>query len=138
MRMVHFAYMPSPNGRHRPRSRQSAVTVCPLRACSETSFRHFALAFFVLLVMSQHCRATQSSQDGVRLALTTKPGRVGSCISLFEVCSAFTHVTAYTLAESPKRPCAYRELPPYHPASLWHANRRSSRCTFLVGKHIGV
>jgi len=24
---------------------------------------------------------------------------------------------------------AYRELRPYHPASLWHANRRSSRCT---------
>jgi hypothetical protein len=32
--------------------------------------------------------------------------------------------------------CAYRELRPYHPASSWHA--RSSRCTFLVGKHIGV
>jgi hypothetical protein len=23
-------------------------------------------------------------------------------------------------------------------ASLWHANRRSRRCTFLVGTHIGV
>ena len=31
-------------------------------------------------------------------------GRVGSCISLFEACSAFTHVTACTLAESPMRP----------------------------------
>jgi hypothetical protein len=30
-----------------------------------------------------------------------KPGRVGSCISLFEACSAFTHVTACTLARSP-------------------------------------
>jgi len=30
-----------------------------------------------------------------------KPGRVGSCISLFEACSAFTHVTACTLAKSP-------------------------------------
>jgi hypothetical protein len=30
-----------------------------------------------------------------------KPGRVGSCISLFEACSAFTHVTARTLAKSP-------------------------------------
>ena len=30
-----------------------------------------------------------------------KPGRVGSCISLFEACSAFTHVTACMLAESP-------------------------------------
>src|SRR5271155_4452832 len=33
-----------------------------------------------------------------------KPGRVGSCISLFEACSAFTHVTACMLAESPMRP----------------------------------
>jgi hypothetical protein len=30
-----------------------------------------------------------------------KPGRVGSCISLFEACSAFAHVTACTLAKSP-------------------------------------
>ena len=30
-----------------------------------------------------------------------KPGWVGSCISLFEACSAFTHVTACTLAKSP-------------------------------------
>ena len=30
-----------------------------------------------------------------------KPGRVGSCISLFEACSAFTHVTACTFAKSP-------------------------------------
>ena len=28
--------------------------------------------------------------------------RVGSCITLFEACSAFTRVTACTLAESPK------------------------------------
>ena len=30
-----------------------------------------------------------------------KPGRVGSCISLFEACSAFTQVTACTLTKSP-------------------------------------
>jgi hypothetical protein len=30
-----------------------------------------------------------------------KPGRVGSCITIFEACSAFTHVTACTLAKSP-------------------------------------
>ncbi len=29
---------------------------------------------------------------------------VGSCINRFEACSAFTHVTACMLAESPKRP----------------------------------
>jgi hypothetical protein len=27
---------------------------------------------------------------------------------------------------------------PYQPTSLWHANRRSGGCTFLVGKHIRV
>jgi hypothetical protein len=31
-------------------------------------------------------------------------GRVSSCISLFEACSAFTHVTACMLARSPMRP----------------------------------
>jgi hypothetical protein len=42
-------------GRHKPRSRQNAITVCPLRACSETSFRHFVHAFFERLVMPQQC-----------------------------------------------------------------------------------
>jgi hypothetical protein len=32
------------------------------------------------------------------------PRRVGTCIMNFETCSAFTHVTACTLAESPLRP----------------------------------
>jgi hypothetical protein len=32
------------------------------------------------------------------------PRRVGTCIMNFEACSAFTHVTACTLAESPSRP----------------------------------
>src|SRR5205807_3987634 len=45
---------------HKARSRQNVVTSSPLRACSETSFRHFAHAFFVRLVMPQHCYATQS------------------------------------------------------------------------------
>ena len=31
-----------------------------------------------------------------------KFGRVGTCITCYEACSAFTHVTACTLAESPK------------------------------------
>jgi DNA-binding CsgD family transcriptional regulator len=34
--------------------------------------------------------------------------------------------------------CGYREFRPYQPTSLWHANRRSRGCTFLVGKHIRV
>jgi hypothetical protein len=32
-----------------------------------------------------------------------KPGRVGSCITVFGACSAFTHVTACMLTESPMR-----------------------------------
>ena len=36
-----------------------------------------------------------------RLRPSPKPGRVGSCISRFEACSAFTHVTACMLAWSP-------------------------------------
>jgi hypothetical protein len=41
------------------------------------------------------------SNRSTNFGLPTKPGRVGSCISLFEACSAFTHVTACTLAKSP-------------------------------------
>ena len=37
-----------------------------------------------------------------------EPGRVGSCITLFEACSAFTHVTACTLAKSPSDPLHQR------------------------------
>jgi hypothetical protein len=46
-------------GRHKPCSRQNAFTLCPLRACSEISLRHFIQAFFERLVMSQHCNATR-------------------------------------------------------------------------------
>ena len=42
------------------------------------------------------------------LRSSPKPGRVGSCISLFEACSAFTHVTACTLARSPSDPLHQR------------------------------
>src|SRR5216684_8879252 len=33
-------------GAHTPRSRQNTATLCPLRACSETTLRHFVHAFF--------------------------------------------------------------------------------------------
>jgi hypothetical protein len=48
-------------------------------------------------------RTTNSceSYTSIRFGLPTKPGRVGSCITIFGACLAFTHVTAYTLAESP-------------------------------------
>jgi hypothetical protein len=39
-----------------------------------------------------------------QLRPSPKSERVGSCISRFEACSAFTHVTACMLAESPMRP----------------------------------
>ena len=43
-----------------------------------------------------------------QLRPSPKPGRVGSCISLFEACSAFTHVTACMLAKSPSDPLHQR------------------------------
>src|SRR5580658_10033544 len=42
-------------GLHSPRSRQKAVTVCPLRACSRISLRHFLHAFLERLVMLRQC-----------------------------------------------------------------------------------
>jgi hypothetical protein len=39
-----------------------------------------------------------------QLRPSLKSGRVGSCVNVFEACSAFTHVTACTLAKSPLRP----------------------------------
>ena len=48
--------------------------------------------------------------------------RVGSCIKRFGACSAFTHITACTLAKSPQRPSAPRasaaSLPPLLPQLL--------------------
>src|ERR1700747_3087391 len=35
------------------------------------------------------------SYNSIRFGLPTKPGRVGSCITIFGACLAFTHVTAY-------------------------------------------
>jgi hypothetical protein len=43
-----------------------------------------------------------------QLRPSPKSGRVGSCISLFEACAAFTHVTACTLTESPCDPLHQR------------------------------
>jgi len=41
-----------------------------------------------------------------RLRPSPKPRRVGSCINVFEACSAFTRVTACLLTESLERPSA--------------------------------
>ncbi len=48
------------------------------------------------------------SYNSIRFGLPTKPGRVGSCITIFGACLAFTHVTAYTLAKSPSDPLQQR------------------------------
>ncbi len=49
-------------------------------------------------------RGTGSLVPPPRLRPSPNLRRVGSCIVLFEACSAFTHVTAYRLAKSPVRP----------------------------------
>src|SRR5262249_6419974 len=41
-----------------------------------------------------------------QLRPSPKPGRVGSCVSRFEACSAFTRGTACMLTQSPLRPSA--------------------------------
>jgi len=46
------------------------------------------------------------SYDSISFGLPSLSGRVGSCVNGFEACSAFTHVTACTLAKSPLRPSA--------------------------------
>src|SRR5208282_4953326 len=47
---------------------------------------------------------TDSLVPSHRLRPSPNRRRVGPCITLFEACSAFTHVTACMLAESPMRP----------------------------------
>src|SRR6266581_5933508 len=48
------------------------------------------------------------SYNSIRFGLPTKPGRVGSCVTIFGACLAFTHVTAYPLAKSPSDPLQQR------------------------------
>jgi hypothetical protein len=44
------------------------------------------------------------SYRSTNFGLPTKQGRVGTCITVFGACSAFTYVTACMLAKSPLRP----------------------------------
>ena len=64
-----------------------------------------------------------------QLRPSPKSGRVGSCISLFEACSAFTHVTACTLAESPCDPLHQRlqQSRCLHCSDCYRVERTSSR-----------
>jgi len=76
LRLVPFAYMPSPLPRQ---DRWNSISLVPFH----------------------------------RLRPSPENRRVGSCISRFEACSAFTHVMACTLAKSPSRPST-----PKAPAAL--------------------
>src|SRR5437899_1203198 len=69
-------------GLHRLRSRQNAVTVCPLRACSEISRRHFVHAFFLRLVMSQPCTATRSFTRWGSVNAHHTDSKVGTALSI--------------------------------------------------------
>ena len=74
------------------------------------------------------------SYDSLRFGLPSKSGRVGSCISLFEACSAFTHVTACTLAESPCDPLHQRLQRPrclHRCSDCYRVERTSSRAGLL-------
>ena len=53
------------------------------------------------------------AQSPNRISLPRKGNRVGLCNVLFEACSAFTHVTACTLALSPIRDTLHRRLQPF-------------------------
>ena len=69
------------------------------------------------------------SYDSIVFGLP-RTGRVGSCITLFEACSAFTHVTACTLAKSPSDPLHRRlqQLRCLHCCSdCYRVERTSSR-----------
>jgi hypothetical protein len=51
-------------------------------------------------VVTIHGGETLNIVNSGEAGFPPKSGRVGSCISLFEACSAFTHVTACRLTES--------------------------------------
>jgi hypothetical protein len=81
------------------------------------------------------------SYNSIRFGLPTKPGRVGSCITIFGACSAFTHVTAYTLAKSPSD-SLHQRLQPFrclhYCSDCYRVERTSSRAglTPAVDHHL--
>src|SRR4051794_27610420 len=62
----------------------------------------------------RHCFAPPASH----ISLPREGGRVGLRIGIFEVCSAFTHVTACTLALSPIRDLAITHFSVTKPGNL--------------------
>src|SRR5260370_14039653 len=70
------------------------------------------------------------SYRSTNFGLPTKPGRVGSCITVFGACSAFTKVTACTLAKSPSD-SLHQRLPQFrclhYCSDCYRVERTSSR-----------
>ena len=72
--------------------------------------------------------------------------KVGSCNCFFEACSAFTHVTACTLAESPCDPlhrklrqvCYLRRRQRAHPWNHRQGSARSLVCSCQTTRHIPI
>jgi hypothetical protein len=77
---------------------QTAITVGTSRVASDPLCLH-AVANTPAGPME-----TDSLVPSHRLRPSPNRWRVGPCITLFEACSAFTHVTACLLTESPMRP----------------------------------
>jgi hypothetical protein len=71
------------------------VRICRIRLSEKTHAIAVAIACDAAGLM-ETCSLIRFHQ----LRPSPKSGRVGSCISRFEACSAFTHVTACMLAES--------------------------------------
>jgi hypothetical protein len=89
----------SPVGRPRPRPRTSRV------AC--------AFLVYVLSPLPRHSRRRHRTAHPVSgISLPCKGRQVGLCIVFFEACSAFTRVTARTLAQPPIRGSLIRRLQP--------------------------
>jgi hypothetical protein len=62
---------------------------------------------------------TRRSKSPTRVSLPRFHYRVGLHIVLFEICSAFTHVAACTLAQSPYFVTAIRGFQTFLPWALW-------------------
>src|SRR5205807_6147355 len=92
-------------GLHSPRSRQNAVTVCPLRACSEISSRHFVQAFFVRRVVAQHCYTrSHPARCGSLIAHAILRTRLGFVVVRDVEVGCFPRVRAYATAADTRSP----------------------------------
>ena len=91
-----------------PHTAQSASHEVPVDRRGDHRWGFPCCCYSPLLACRRHY---PGRSDGTRSLVLFHPrrpslkcGRDGSCIARFGACSAFTHVTAYRLAKSPKRP----------------------------------